>query len=232
MRRGFISLSALLVVSWLAACDRGGSGASGGSSSNGRSASAQSSGQATPRAASEMALGLTRQWPGAYRGVCSVQAETAPADARSCPPLIPAGALTVTYSGKSLGRDGPEGGFSADLASRSLDRLEGRRIATNGGHWRYDVAWDPRMRRTVVQMRILRPVNAAESSTCRPMNLVERKMLACRVVAYKRGGGVNGGHIAYVWDDARVTYVISVHGYANEPRARAMMAALTAAADG
>ena len=52
------------------------------------------------------------------------------------------------------------------------------------------------------------------------------------MVAYKRGGGVNGGHVAYVWDDARVTYVISVHGYANEPRARAMRAALTAAADG
>ena len=57
-------------------------------------------------------------------------------------------------------------------------------------------------------------------------------MLACRVVAYRRGGGVNGDHIAYVWDDARITYVISVHGYANEPRARAMMAALTAAANG
>ena len=43
---------------------------------------------------------------------------------------------------------------------------------------------------------------------------------------------MNGDHIAYVWDDARITYVISVHGYANEPRARAMMAALTAAANG
>ena len=32
--------------------------------------------------------------------------------------------------------------------------------------------------------------------------------------------------LAYVWNHAGVTYVISVHGYANEPRARAMMTAL------
>jgi hypothetical protein len=88
------------------------------------------------------------------------------------------------------------------------------------------------MRRAVVQMGIQRPVNAHESSSCRGTRVAARQMLACRVVAYKRGGGVNGGHIAYVWDDARVTYVISVHGYANEPRARAMMAALIATADG
>jgi hypothetical protein len=88
------------------------------------------------------------------------------------------------------------------------------------------------MRRAVVQRGIRRPVNARESSSCRRTHVAARQMLACRVVPYERGGGVNGGHIAYVWDDAGVTYVISVHGYANEPRARAMMAALTAAADG
>jgi hypothetical protein len=53
-------------------------------------------------------------------------------------------------------------------------------------------------------------------------------MEACRVVPYQQGGGLNGGHIAYVWNHAGVTYVISVHGYANEPRARAMMTALAA----
>jgi hypothetical protein len=118
------------------------------------------------------------------------------------------------------------------LASRSLDRLDGKRVATNGGHWRYVVVWNPRARRAVVQMGIRQPVNAQESSSCRRTQVAARQMLACRVVPYERGGGVDGGHIAYVWDDARVTYVISVHGYANEPRARAMMAALTAAADG
>lgn len=88
------------------------------------------------------------------------------------------------------------------------------------------------MRRLVVQMGIRLPVNAREPSSCRRTHVAAQQMLACRVVAYERGGGVNGGHIAYVWDDAGVTYAISVHGYANEPRVRAMMAALTAAADG
>ncbi len=35
--------------------------------------------------------------------------------------------------------------------------------------------------------------------------------------------------IAYVWDNGSAAYVISVHGYANERRVRAMMAALVAA---
>jgi hypothetical protein len=56
-------------------------------------------------------------------------------------------------------------------------------------------------------------------------------MTACRVVAHNRGGGLNGGHIAYVWDHAGIAYVLSVHGYANEPRARAMIAALAARVD-
>lgn len=155
-----------------------------------------------------------------------------PADARTCPPLIPAGFSGVTYRGRSLGRDGPEGGFSADLASRSLDRFDGRDVPANGGHWRYDVVWTPQMRRAVVEVGIRRPANAREPSSCQPELIAARRMLVCRVVPYDRGGGLNGGHVAYVWNDGRVTYVISVHGYANQPRARAMMAALVAATDG
>ena len=48
----------------------------------------------------------------------------------------------------------------------------------------------------------------------------------CRVVAYEQGGGLSGGHIAYVWTHGRATYVVSLHGYPNEPRARAMIEAL------
>ena len=86
------------------------------------------------------------------------------------------------------------------------------------------------MRRTVVQLGVRRPVNARESSSCRETRVAAWRMMACRAVPFERGGGVNGGHIVYVWDHARVTYAISIHGYANEPRARAMIAALTAAA--
>src|SRR5688500_10682327 len=118
MCRGLMTPSALLIVSLLVACDSGGSGASRGSSSADRGTGVRSSRQATP----PLGLGLARRQPPAYRGVCSMQAATAPAGARTCPPLIPAGPLKVAYRGKSLGRDGPDGGFSADLASRSLDR--------------------------------------------------------------------------------------------------------------
>src|SRR3954469_24060322 len=94
----------------------------------------------TPR---QRALGLTRQLPAAYRRVCARQARAAPPAARTCPPLIPAGSLTVTYRGKSLGRASVGGGFSAALASRSLRRLKRQRRESGGGHWRYDVAWAP-----------------------------------------------------------------------------------------
>jgi hypothetical protein len=55
--------------------------------------------------------------------------------------------------------------------------------------------------------------------------LAREPVRACRVVPYERGGGLNGGHIVYTWDRGRATFVVSVHGYANEPRARAMMLA-------
>jgi hypothetical protein len=45
------------------------------------------------------------------------------------------------------------------------------------------------------------------------------------VVPYERGGGLHGGHVAYVWRSADATFVLSVHGYRNEPRVRAMLAA-------
>jgi hypothetical protein len=58
--------------------------------------------------------------------------------------------------------------------------------------------------------------------------LGSERVEACRVVPYEEGGGLNGGHIAYVWTNGRVTFVVSLHGYANEPRARAMTLALIA----
>jgi hypothetical protein len=46
------------------------------------------------------------------------------------------------------------------------------------------------------------------------------------VVPYEQGGGLNGGHIACVWTSGRATYVVSLHGYGNEPRVQAMTQAL------
>jgi hypothetical protein len=105
-------------------------------------------------------------------------------------------------------------------------------MKTGGGHWRYDVVWTPSMRHAVVETAIERPTNARRPSSCRRTSLAGERMLACRVVAYNEGGGLNGGHLAYVWDHARVAFVISIHGYGNEARVRAMMAAVVAATGG
>jgi hypothetical protein len=76
-----------------------------------------------------------------------------------------------------------------------------------------------------VRRRIEHPQNGPRSR-CRQVTLAAERVEACRVAPYERGGGLNGGHIAYVWDHAGATYAISLHGYANEPRVQAMMAAL------
>ena len=54
-------------------------------------------------------------------------------------------------------------------------------------------------------------------------------MRVCRVVPHEQGGGVNGGHIAFVWRHASAAYVITLHSYRNRPRARAMMRAFAEA---
>jgi hypothetical protein len=58
--------------------------------------------------------------------------------------------------------------------------------------------------------------------------VIERglRMTACRVVSFEKGGGLNAGHVAYVWRRGRLLVVLSAHGYQNEPRVRAMMVAL------
>jgi hypothetical protein len=50
---------------------------------------------------------------------------------------------------------------------------------------------------------------------------------ACLVPPYEQGGGYYGD-IAYAWRHKDVVYHITIHGYANEPRASLMMAALIA----
>jgi hypothetical protein len=226
MRGSCISLSTVIACVLLAACgERGPKPASDASAKREQNVSTR---RAVRLSARERGLGLTRRLPRAYRQVCGRQASDAPVGARACPPLIPSGALKVIYRGRSLGRASPGGGFSADFASRSLGQL----VETNGGHWRYDVVWTPSVRRVVVDMGIRRPTNASKSSSCHETSVAVQRMLACRVVAYNEGGVLNGGHIAYVFDHAGVAFVISVHGYANEARVQAMMAAFVAAMGG
>jgi hypothetical protein len=174
----------------------------------------------------ELTLGLTRKHPRRYRTVCRRQAEQAPAGARTCPPLVPEGRLAILYSGRLGGRDSDLGGFSADLASPSIGRVDGKQVQTNGGHWRYDVAWTQSAREFAVDRNVIRPPRASRRSSCHRRRVAGQRMRVCRVVPHEQGGGVNGGHIAYVWRDRTIAYVISLHGYRNRARARAMMRAL------
>ena len=169
---------------------------------------------ASPAGRPGPALGLTTRLPAAYRRVCARQAAAAPPRARSCPPTIPAGRLEV-LDARALTR--PAGEFDVDAASSS--------IRAGGGHWHYDVAWTPAARRVWVHGRIEHPQNGPRSR-CTRLELAAERVEACRVAPYDRGGGINGGHIAYVWDHAGASYAISLHGYSNEPRVQAMMAAL------
>jgi hypothetical protein len=191
-----------------------------------RRASALSRADVSP--AQARALGLTRTLPRAYARVCRAQAAYAPPGARACPPLIPEASLEVMTSGPFSRQARYRGGFTANLASRALNRLGGTDIDTNGGHWGYVVTWTRAVRRLVVGAGIEHPSAAAAPSRCRRVVVARRPVRACRVVAYERGGGLHGGHVVYIWDRGRVTYVVSLHGYANEPRARAMMHALIA----
>jgi hypothetical protein len=174
------------------------------------------------------ALGLTRKLPAAYRQACGEQLAYAPAGAQVCPPLIPAGRLKVIDATPFSKRKAYRGGYLADVSSASLSELDGKHVETNGGHWHYDVSWTPAVRRLLVRRGIERPANANMASKCRHVRLGGERVEVCHVVPYEKGGGLNGGHVAYVWTQGRVTYVVSLHGYANEPRARVMTLALMA----
>jgi hypothetical protein len=173
-------------------------------------------------------LRLTSELPAAYQRVCEEQAESAPASAAACPPLLPSGRLTVLYAGRFGGREGYRGGYSADFESRALKRTAGKQLDSNGTHWRYDVVWTAPVRHLAVDRGVVNPPRADKPSFCHRRRVTGRRMRVCRVPPHERGGGINGGHIAYVWRQGSVAYVVSMHGYDNEPRARAMMAALMA----
>jgi hypothetical protein len=172
------------------------------------------------------ALGLTRRLPAAYRAICREQAAYAPPGARTCPPLIPAGRVRVLAATPFSKAPHYRGGYLADLGSRSISTLRGAHVETNGGHWHFDVSWTPAVRQLLVRRGVERPANAARPSSCRHTRVDAEAVEACDVVPHEQGGGLNGGHVAYVWTRGAITYVISLHGYANEPRARAMMLAL------
>lgn len=165
-------------------------------------------------------LGLTRTLPATYERACEDLAAYAPTGIGTCPPLVPKGALEVQDAQPVSKRKGLRDGWVSDFESRSVRPV---------GHWRVDVAWSPAVRELLVTRGVERPVNAGgATSDCHWGAVGGERVEACQVLPYEAGGGVNGDHVAYVWPHGKATYVVSVHGRANGPRARAMMEALIA----
>jgi len=165
-------------------------------------------------------LGLTRALPPTYERVCEDLAAYAPKGAGTCPPLVPGGATEVQDAQPFSERKGLRDGWVSDFTARSLRPV---------GHWRFAVAWSPQVRELLVTRGVERPVNGGGArSDCHWGTVGGERVEACQVLPYEAGGGADGDHVAYVWPHGRATYVVSVHGPANGPRARAMMEALIA----
>lgn len=174
-------------------------------------------------AESELDLQLTRQLPREYLSACARLRSYQPLRADACPPLAPQGTIGINHQGSPRGW--PRS-YELDLASSSLNRISGRPVQTNGGHWTVAAARGRTNQRLLVLQ--LHPPNATSPSTCRLTMLDGELVTACLVPAYEQGGGYYGGHVAYAWRHLNVVYHVTIHGYANEPRVRLMMAALIA----
>jgi hypothetical protein len=170
----------------------------------------------------ERALGLTRRLPHAYVSRCARIRTDAGAD--PCPPLTPQGRLAVTGPHQKRW----EGYRELDLGSASLTWIAGAPVDSDGGHWTLAVAWGPNGR--LLLHKQLHAIGVWYGSNlrsaCTVVSLEGERVQACRVPAFDAGGGYYGGHVAYAWQRGQVVYHVTIHGYANEPRLRLIMAAL------
>jgi hypothetical protein len=148
---------------------------------------------------------------------------------RSLPAADPSGPAAVTGPHQKRW----EGYRELDLGSASLTWIAGAPVDSYGGHWTLAVAWGPNGRRLLHKQ--LHAIGVWYGSNLRSACTVislegERvqacRVQACRVPAYDAGGGYYGGHVAYAWQRGQVVYHVTIHGYANEPRLRLIMAAL------
>lgn len=175
-------------------------------------------------------LGLTARLPSSYRRACERMAEHAPVRGATCPPVVPVGPLEVEVARSFSRARRYAAGYSMSFASCSLRSYRGLPIETNGCHWAYELGWSPRTRRIVVDRVLNGSGNPADPrSRCEWRRVAGQPVRACRVPPFDQGGGLHGGHVAYLWERPQATVVLSAHGYRNEARVKAMMTALIAA---
>jgi hypothetical protein len=212
MHRGLWTTTLLCALAVLGGCVGGTRDAQRPSPSPASTPVAASPSPAMP----EASLRLTRRLPAEYVDACAVLRRRV--HANPCPPLVPDGRIKVS---------GPfERENALDLGSSSLDAINGHHVETNGGHWTIWVATSRPDRERLADALHAVGYGGDEPSRCRFLELERERVEACQVPPYEKGGGYYGGHIAYAWQRGGVVYHVTIHGYANEPRLRLMMAAL------
>lgn len=184
---------------------------------------ASAAGPATqPGGLTEDRLGLTRQVSQTVTAACRVAARDY-SGTMFCPPLVPEGPAKLGLKPGPVDRRTRaqrRSSFLLDFASSSLERLHGRRIDANGGHWTFaggtGTALDGLIRQWLDD----------ESTKRRTQRIAGRRTTIIFMPSFRAGGGYYGGHVVAIWRSGEYTYHLSVHGHANLPRLTAMSAAV------
>jgi hypothetical protein len=195
---------------------------------------AESGGGPTTSAASLDSLQLTNEPPPSLTAAC---AKVAPRTRLEviCPPIAPVGTFTIQFIVPEPGS--PDVSYDVQGESGSLHREDGAR--QNPGHWSFGAdASLARLERTLqiapASKRICKRYNRehrADPMPCQPeVSTFDRD--GTKITEYVMPkypiGGINGGHLVFVWQGSDAAYILSVHDSANRDRDLAMLDGLLA----
>jgi hypothetical protein len=145
-----------------------------------------------------------------------------------CPPIAPTGDFTVQFLAPDVGAK-DRSFYDVQVESASLHR-EGQ----NPGHWSFGAATTlPAVERMLkvspFNARLCRRYNNQHANSpeqCEP-EVSDLDVDGTAVKQYLMPdypiGGINGGHVAFVWQGADAAYILSVHDPANRDRALVML---------
>jgi hypothetical protein len=142
-----------------------------------------------------------------------------------CPPLVPSGRTSAEFVGSWTGGSARSrrASYVLDFNSPSLQRIFGRPVDANGGHWVVEAGTDPALSnhwggyipRGEWRGRIALRRTTLAGVPVRIYTLAEKNLEL-----------YFAGHVAVVWRHAGVVNAVSMHGHANRPRTLAMARAL------
>lgn len=198
------------------------------------SGAASRSARARAPRTSAPAYGLTRAVPASIRSACAQLArEEASQRIRRvvyCPPLVPSARPQVIQSvaaadGNSVSLRHLRTGYLVSVFSPTLGVRDG------SGHWTFATGEGDVLRLWVYPPAPLVPRGQRRLQPLKPR--VTHARLAGHLVTIYRmplhgqgDGGLYDAHVVVQWQLDNTTYQVSAHGYENQPRAKAMAAAL------